>query len=429
MNYINNDTSGVNLISCGKEIFMATRKKQKKTAAAVKERRPGISTLSVHGGEQRFKYADSVTVPIVQTSTFIFKDEKDIEEYTKGGKIRYEYARYGNPTTRTAELKLAELEGAEDALLFDCGMSALTSTFLTLLSKGDNLVLTSDVYKKTLQFATNDLPRFGIDSSVVDPTAEAIAAAVKPNTKLIFSESPTNPYVFVIDLAKVAAVGRKTGIPIFIDTTFATPYNLRPIGYGIDLVMHSATKYLAGHNDILAGVVLGKKDMIAKIKAFQKTVGGCIDAHASYLLLRGMKTFALRVERQNETAMRVSRYLESHPRIRRVWYPGLPSHPSYKVAKKQMKGFGGCLSFEVEGSLRDTQKFLSNLKMILMGPSLGGTESLITHPATITYYDMTRQQRLAVGITDQLVRLAVGVEDAEDIIADIDQALSAIGKK
>lgn len=394
-----------------------------------KKLKRGISTVAVHGGETRFKYADSVTVPIVQSSTFVFKDEKDIKEYTSGGKFRFEYARYGSPTSRTAELKLAELEGAEDALLFDCGMSAISTAFFTLLSAGDHLIVTSDIYKKTLQFAINELPRFGIETSVVAPDAYAVAAAVKSNTALIFSESPTNPYVYVVDLAKLAAAGRKAGVPVFIDTTFATPYNLRPIEYGIDLVMHSATKYLAGHNDIMAGVVLGKKDMIAKIKAFQKTVGGCIDAHAAYLLIRGLKTFALRIEKQNETAMRVARALEKHPKVRRVWYPGLPSHPSHKVAKKQMKGFGGCLSFEVEGTLKDTQLFLRSLQMILMGPSLGGTESLITHPATITYYDMKPKQRLAIGITDQLVRLAVGVEDVEDIIADLDQALAKIKKR
>ncbi len=405
---------------------MATRKKHSKTIAKKKQ---GISTRSVHGGEERVKYADSVTVPIVQTSTFIFRDENDIREYTSGKKKRFEYARYGSPTTRTAELKLAELEGAEDALLFDCGMSALTRAMLAVLSSGDHIILTSDVYKKTLQFAMNDLSRFGITTSIVAPEVAAIEAAVKPETVLIFSESPTNPYVHVIDIAGVVKIAKRKGIKVFIDSTFATPYNMRPLEYGVDLVIHSATKYLAGHNDIMAGVVLGGRDIVNKIKLFQKTTGGCLDSHCAYLLIRGLKTFALRMERQNATAMKVSKYLEKHPKVRQVWYPGLPSHPAHKIAKKQMTGFGGCLSFEVDGPLGDVQKFLRHLKLAQMGPSLGGTETLITHPATITYYDMTRQQRLAIGITDQLIRLAVGVEDADDIIADLEQALEGVRKK
>ncbi|HPN93088.1 MAG: Cystathionine gamma-lyase [bacterium ADurb.Bin236] len=401
-----------------------TKKKLSNKPATAKQM--GISTLSVHGGEERRKYADSVTVPIVQTSTFVFQDENDIREYTSGKKKRFEYARYGNPTTRTAELKLAALEGAEDALLFDCGMSAVSTSLLSMLSSGDHIVITSDVYKKTLQFVKNDLSRFGISNSIVAPRAEDIESAIRPETKLIFSESPTNPYVYVLDFKKLAAVAKKAGVPTFVDSTFATPYNVRPLEFGIDMVMHSATKYLAGHNDIMAGVVLGSAERINKVKMFQKTVGGCIDAHASYLLLRGLKTFALRVSHQNESALAVARFLENHSRIKRVWYPGLPSHPSHKIAKSQMRGFGGCLSFEVNSNMSGVQKFLRNLRLCQMGPSLGGTETLITHPATITYYDMTRPARLKLGITDQLVRLAVGVEDPEDIIADLDAALSSL---
>jgi cystathionine gamma-synthase len=404
---------------------MATRKK----ATKAKIRKQGYSTLAVHGGEDRLKYADSVTVPIVQTSTFIFQDEYDIAEYTSGKKKRFEYARYGNPTVRTAELKLAALEGAEEALLFDCGMSALTHALLALLSSGDHIILTSDVYKKTLQFAQKDLSRFGITSSIVAPEVGAIAAAVRPETKMIFSESPTNPYVHVIDTPGVVKVAKKAGAIVFIDSTFATPYNMKPIEFGADLVIHSATKYLAGHNDLLAGVILGRADLVNKIKLFQKTTGGNLDPHCAYLLIRGLKTFALRVKCQNETAMKVSRHLEAHKKIKQVWYPGLASHPAHKIAIKQMSGFGGCLSFEVNGQLKDVQKFLRNLKVIQMGPSLGGTESLITHPATITYYDMTRKQRYELGITDQLVRLALGVEDVEDIIADLDQALAGVKSK
>ncbi|HOX28612.1 MAG TPA: PLP-dependent aspartate aminotransferase family protein, partial [bacterium] len=360
------------------------------------------------------------------SSTFIFRDENDIREYTSGHKKRFEYARYGTPTTRTAELKLAELEGAEDAQLFDCGMSALTSALLANLSMGDHLVITRDVYKKTLQFAKNDLPRFGIEVSIAEPCAEAVGEAITPRTKVIFSESPTNPYGHVVDLGKIGKIGKKAGVLVFLDSTFATPYNMKPLDYGVDLVIHSATKYLAGHNDIMAGVVLGNADLVGKIRAYQKTTGGCTDAHSAYLLIRGLKTFALRVERQNRTTMEVAKYLEKHPRVKRVWYTGLPSHPCHEIAKKQMKGFGGCMSFEVDATLSGVQRFLRNLKIAQMGPSLGGTETLITHPASITYYDMTRKQRYDIGMTDQLVRLALGVEDVEDIIADLEQALAKI---
>lgn len=386
----------------------------------------GISTLAVHGGEERKKYCDSVTVPIVQTSTYVFHDEKDIAEYTSGRKFRYEYLRYGNPTITVAEKKLAELEGAEAALLFSSGMNALTSTMFCLLKSGDHVIFTSDIYKKTLQFIQNDLGRYGVESSMVAPTAEAIAAAIKSNTALIFTESPTNPYVYVIDLKKLVPIAKKVGVTLMIDSTFATPYNQRPLEFGVDIVMHSITKYLAGHNDVMGGVVCGPAETVAKIKATLKTLGGNMDPHAAYLLIRGMKTFALRVKHQNESSLIVAKYLEKHKKIRQVWHTGLPSHPSYKIAKAQMHGFGGCFAFEIDGTLAQTQKFLRNLQIILMGPSLGGTESLISHPATITYYDMTRKQRYALGVTDPLCRLAVGVEDHEDLIADLEQALAKV---
>ena len=391
-----------------------------------KSDKKGFSTLAVHGGEERKKYCDSVTVPIVQTSTYVFHDEKDIKDYTSGKKSRYEYLRYGNPTVDVAEKKLALLEGAEAALLFASGMNAITTTLLCLLKAGDHVIHTSDVYKKTLQFIQNDLARFGVDHTMVKPTAEAVSGAIKENTALIFTESPTNPYLYVLDLKKLTRAANKAGVPIIIDSTFSTPYNQRPLEFGVDLVLHSVTKYFAGHNDVMGGVVMGPKAAIDKIKAFQKTTGGNMDPHAAYLLIRGLKTFALRVEHQNNSALKIARWLDKHPKIRRVWHVGLPGHPSYKIARAQMRGVGGCFAFEVEGTLRQTQTFLRNLGIILMGPSLGGTESLISHPATITYYDMTKKQRYALGVTDQLCRLAVGVEDPDDLIADLDQALAKI---
>jgi cystathionine gamma-synthase len=248
--------------------------------------------------------------------------------------------------------------------------------------------------------------------------------SIKKNTRIIFSESPTNPYLNIIDMERMLKIRENYSGLMVIDSTFATPYNQKPLEWGMDLVIQSATKYLAGHNDILAGAVLGRDELLDKIKDYQHATGSVIDPHACYLLLRGIKTAYVRVKYQNESAMRVSEFLESHPKIRKVFYPGLPSHPHHEIAKTQMKGFGGVVSFWVNGSLKKVNKFLDSLKWIYIAPSLGGVESLITHPATVTYYRITRKERYQIGITDQLVRLALGIEDPDDIITDLDQALN-----
>jgi len=390
----------------------------------------GFSTRAIHAGEGRRRYADSITTPIIQASTFTFADTKDIEAYTKGGKERYEYGRYGNPTEKIAMRRLADLEGAEDAVVFSSGMSAVTTTLLTLLKSGDHMVITDDAYKKTLEFCHSYIQRFGIDCTVVPfGDYEALDRAVLKNTRLIFSESPTNPYLNIFDLDRLREIAQKHGVLTLIDSTFATPLNQRPLEWDVDLVIHSCTKYLAGHNDILAGVVLGRKELIEEIRKLHKAMGGVIDPHCCYLLLRGMKTFALRVARQNETAQRVAEHLEAHPMVKRVYYPGLPSHPHYEIAKAQMTGFGGVISFDIRGTLAASKRFLDNLNLCFIAPSLGGVETLITHPALVSYYDKTREERYALGITDTLIRLAVGVEEADDIIADLDHALECAKAK
>ncbi len=389
----------------------------------------GIATKSVHAGEDRSRYADSITTPIVQTSTYVFKDSKDIEDYTKHGKARFEYGRYGNPTELVAERRLAALEGAEDCLVFGSGMSAITTTILALVKSNDHIVITDDAYKKTLEFCSSYLQRFGVECTIVPfGDYEALDKAVKPNTKFIFSESPTNPYLNIFDLVKLREIAKKHGVLTLIDSTFATPYNQKPLEFGVDLVLHSCTKYLAGHNDILAGAVLGRSELVEEVRKLHKAMGGVIDPHCCYLLLRGLKTFPLRIERQNQTAMKVARFLENHPQIKRVYYPGLESHPHHKIAKEQMKGFGGVVTFEIKGTLKTAKKFLDSLKLCYIAPSLGGVETLITHPALVSYYDYSRKERYALGITDTLFRLAVGIEDPEDIIADIDQALRKSAK-
>ncbi len=383
-----------------------------------------LATRSIHAGESRKKYADSITTPIVQTATFTFSGSKDVEEYTKKGKEHFEYGRYGNPTATIAERRLADLEGAEDCVVFSSGMSAITTTILSLVKTGDHIVITDDSYKKTLEFCRSYLQRFGIDTTIVTfDDYSALDKAIRPNTRFIISESPTNPYLNIFDLVKLVKIARKRRVLTLIDSTFSTPVNQRPLEFGIDLVLQSCTKYLAGHNDILAGAVLGRKDLINQIRALHKSMGGVIDPHCCYLLLRGMKTFPLRVERQNETALTVARFLENHPAVRRVYYPFLASHRHYSIAKKQMLGGGGVVTFEIEGTLETSKKFLDSLKLCFIGPSLGGVETLITHPALVSYYDYPRAKRMELGITDTLFRLAVGIEDVKDIIGDLRNGL------
>jgi len=388
------------------------------------QRERHIHTQAVHAGERELKYFDAITVPIVQTSTFTFRDCREIKLYTSKRLVRYEYGRYGTPTQTAVERKLAALEGAEDCLVFDSGMGAVTSTLLALLNRGDHIVLTDDVYRQTLCFCTQHLPRFGVDCTVVKMgDYGAMERAICKNTKIVFSESPTNPYLNIIDLERMREIRKRYRGLMIIDSTFATPLYQRPLEWGMDLVIHSATKYLGGHNDLLAGALLGPKGLVERVREYQGASGSVMDPHCCYLLLRGLKTFPLRTDFQSRSAQRVAEFLEGHPEIRRVFYPGLPSHPQHAIAKAQMSGFGAVVSFWAKGDLRKVQRFLDALKLIYIGPSLGGTESLITHPASVTYYRITRKERYALGITDQLCRLAIGVEDPEDIIADLDQAL------
>ena len=383
-----------------------------------------LSTRSIHAGEPRNKYADSLTTPIIQTSTFTFRNSKAIEDYTKKGKVRFEYGRYGNPTAQIAERRLADLEGAEECVVFSSGMSAITTTILSLLRSGDHIVITDDSYKKTLEFCRSYLKQFDIKCTIVPfGNYDVIEKAIRKNTRFIFSESPTNPYLNIFDLVKIKKIADRRNVLTLIDSTFSTPVNQRPIEFGMDLVLQSATKYLGGHNDILAGAVLGRSELIDSIRDLHKSMGGLIDPHCCYLLLRGLKTFPLRVKKQNESALKVAEFLESHPGIKRVYYPFLKSHPHYQVAKRQMTGGGGVVTFEIKGNLRSAKRFLDRLRLCYIGPSFGGVETLITHPALVTYYDYTRKQRYELGITDTLFRLSVGIEDTEDIIGDMNRAL------
>ena len=389
---------------------------------------PKDSTLAVHGGEERRKAHDAVTTPIVCTATYAFQDTAEIVRYFDGEIEREEYGRYGNPTVRAAERKIAALEGAEDCALFASGMAAVTTTMFELLKSGDHVILTSDCYRRTRQFVRAFLSRFGVAHTLVEPgDTAALAAAVRPGkTRLIVSESPTNPYLRVADLRALAEVrDRFRGINLLIDSTFATPMNQRALELGADLSIQSCTKYLAGHNDVLAGAISGRAPLIAAIRDLRGVLGGNLDPHAAYLLVRGLKTLSLRVERQNRTALQVAQWLESQRRVRRVFYPGLPSHPDHKVAREQMKGFGGVVSFLLDGGLREASRFVDACKLATIAPSLGGVETLIEQPALMSYYELTTAEREAIGIYDSLIRLSVGIEDADDLIADLAQALDA----
>jgi cystathionine gamma-synthase len=393
----------------------------------------GHSTRSVHGGTKREKGFHSMTTPIVQSSTYTFENTAKLIEFLDakvyGRELdREEYARYGNPSVWAVEERIAYLEGAEDSVIYPSGMSAVTSLFLTVLRPDTHIIMTDDCYRRTRQFCQTTLKKFGIETSIVPMgDYDALEAAIIPKkTRFIFTETPTNPYLRVADLDRVAELGKKYNAMTLIDTTFATPINMRPIEHGIDFVMHSATKYLGGHNDVLAGVISGSKARIKALKDARGIFGNVIDPHQAFLLERGIKTLGVRVRHQNEATLKVAQYLEQHPKIERVFYPGLESHPDYEIAKRQMSGFGGTVSFEVVGDLTSTGDFIDRLNIPYIAPSLGGVESLIEQPAYVSYYDLTTEERKAVGINDNLVRFALGIEDADDIIADLEQALEHV---
>ncbi len=391
---------------------------------------PSALTQAVHAGEKRYLSHDSLTVPIVQTSTYTFEDTASLIEYMEEHMFwevpeREEYGRYGNPTVRAVEAKLAALDGADDALVLSSGMAAITTTLFILLSQGDHFVMTEDCYRRTRGFCNTFLTRFGVTCTVVAPgDYDGLEAAIQPETRLIFSESPTNPFLRCLDYARVVEIAKRHGLRTIIDTTFATPCNARPLEYGVDLVIHSVTKYLAGHNDLLAGCVTGNYDITTALRQSQGILGAVLDPHCAYLILRGLKTLGLRMRQHNQSGLRIARFLEEHPRIRRVWYPGLESHPDYEVAKRTMSGFGGVISFEVEADGPTTSRFIDACCIPRIGPSLGGVESLIEQPALISYYDTDPEVRQGLGISDELVRLSVGIEDTDDLLTDFDQALA-----
>jgi cystathionine beta-lyase/cystathionine gamma-synthase len=381
-------------------------------------------TEAVRAGTDLEKKNGPLATPIYQTSTF---EVTDNQQQVRAIPSDMFYTRYGNPTHTVAEKAIAELEGTDAALLFASGMGAISTALLALLKSGDHVVAQRDIYGGATKFLSQWLPKLGIETTFVDTTDyDQHARAIRPNTKLLYLESPTNPTLRIVDLAKASAFARQHNLISFIDSTFATPINQRPVDFGIDLVMHSGTKYFAGHSDLICGIVAGRQDLIEKIHGTRTTLGGTMDPHAAWLLLRGIKTLAVRVQRQNDNALRIASFLANHARVRSVNYPFVEGHPQRALAMEQMHGGGGVLSFEVDGTGEDAQRLSEALRLFTLAPSLGGVDSLVTIPVITSHGMISAEQREKMGVTDQLIRISVGIENADDLIADLEQALTVV---
>ena len=391
--------------------------------------RKGFSTISLHGGKFHDTITGSHATPIFQTSTFIFDNAEQGARRFAFEEKGYIYTRLGNPNTTELEEKIALLEGAEAGLATGSGMAAISTALLTLLKQGDHIISSNTLYGCTFGLITEMFPQYGIEVTLVDGSdLEQIQDAMQENTKVIYLETPANPTMEIIDIKEVSKIAHNHNAKVVVDNTFMTPYLQRPIELGADVVVHSATKFLGGHGDLLAGLIVGTADLIAEMKVpHLKDFGGILGPFDAWLLVRGMKTLALRMEQHNKNAQVVAEYLEKHPLIDHVYYPGLPSHPQYELAKKQMDGFGGMLAFELKGGVEEGRTLMNNVKMISLAVSLGSIDSLIQHPASMTHSPVPKEERLTAGITDGLVRLHVGIENVEDIIADLDQALKVVG--
>lgn len=385
----------------------------------------GVSTIAVHAGEARQKPINSITDPIVMASTFTFENTQSIIDFIENDEDRGEYGRYGVPGEKVVERKLAALEGAEEGILFASGMAALVGLFNAKLSAGDEIIFFDECYHRSREYCRKHLSRFGIVTRQVKTgDYDAMEAAISANTKMLVSESPTNPHLSILDLERFAAIGKKYKVETLVDATLATAYNIRPIDYGVDYVMHSATKYYGGHNDLLAGIVLGSKAALADVRALRGVMGAVNSPHNCYLLERGLKTFELRMRQHNENGQRVAEFLEAHPRVSRVLYPGLQSHPYHEIAVQTMRGFGGLITFEVaDADWKATAQVVDRAQLARIAPSLGGVETLIEQPLVMSYWGYTPEERAKFGITDNMIRLACGIENSEDIIADLQQAL------
>lgn len=393
-------------------------------------KRTANSTEAVHAGTSVRRAHHTLAPGIAQTATFTFNDTADLVRYMRGEDAdpdREEYGRYGNPTVRELEHRVAALENAEDAVAFSSGMAAITTAILSLTKGGDHIVLFSDCYRRTRQFVGATLGKFGVSHSQIPPgDIAALEQAIRPETRLVITESPTNPYLYCVDLDRVVAVTNKhRRVKVMIDSTFATPINCRPLDFGVDLVIHSATKYLAGHNDVLGGLIAGPSHLISLLRETRGVLGSVLDPHAAFLIARGLKTLKLRVQSQNATALALAEHLQAHPKVERVFYPKLRSHPSHGVCESQMAGAGGVVSFIVRGGIDAASRVVDACRIAKIAPSLGGVETLIEQPRYMSYFELDETQLAALGIDPALIRLSVGIEDQADLVQALMDALDA----
>lgn len=386
-----------------------------------------LFTQAVHAGEDLSKNHGAVSVPVYSASVFAFSDADEgaaIHNYQKEG---YFYGKLGNPTQDALEKAIAELENGESALAFASGMAAVSASVLTLVKSGDHIVAPESMYSTTTIFLQELSEKFGIETTFVDATnAENYKSAIRPNTKIFWIETPSNPLVKITDISAVIEFAQENEIVTIADNTFATPFNQKPLDFGVDVVIHSATKYLGGHSDLTAGLMVGKKEIVEKARLHTtKLYGGNIAPQIAWLVLRGIKTLALRMERHNYNASVIADMLLKHTKVKAVFYPGLKQHQNYEIAERQMKGFGGMIAFDV-GSVEEGKRLVNNLKVCTLATSLGGVETIIQHSASMTHATIPSEQRLKTGITDGLIRLSVGIEDANDLIEDLQNALEKI---
>ena len=377
-----------------------------------------FETKVIHGGTQGDPVTGAVTTPIYQTSTY---HQKEL-----GGGAKYEYTRGENPTRFALESVMADIENGTDGFAFSSGMAAIHAT-MSLLKAGDHIVMANDVYGGTFRLVNRIMAQLGIKFTAVDTAdSDALKAAMTPETKMVYLESPSNPLMHVTDIAEASKIAHEGGAIAVVDNTFASPYNQNPLDLGADVVVHSGTKYLGGHADLLSGFVVVKDAKLAeRIKFIQMSIGAVLSPQDSYMVQRSIKTLALRVQRHNENAMALAEFLNNHPKVAKVYFPGLPGTPDHEIAKKQMRGFGGMMSIELQPGL-DVKKFVENLDVFLLAESLGGVESLIEVPAVMTHASIPREIRIANGIKDELVRISVGIEDIDDLIADMSKGLDAL---
>ncbi len=393
-------------------------------------RQRSLATRCIHAGQRPDPVTGSIAPPIYQTSTFAFASLEQGAARFAGAETGYIYTRLGNPTQAALEEKIADLEGGEAAVAFGSGMAAIAGVVTALVGAGDHILFGSPIYGCTYDLLMDVMRRFGVEATPVDAARpEQVERAIRPNTRLLLFETPSNPTLRLADIRALADLAHRHQITVVVDNTIMSPYLQRPLEHGADIVVHSATKYIGGHGDVVAGLAVGPAEIMARVRSTTlKNFGGIISPFDAWLLLRGLKTLAVRMERHSENALRVARYLEQHPLVMRVYYPGLESSPQYELARRQMDGFGGLLSFELLGGIEAGRTLLSAVQLCTVAVSLGDTDTLIQHPASMTHAVVPAEARAAAGISDGLVRLSVGLEAADDIIADLDQALAAVGR-